>query len=190
MPDSAPPADGGRPATGAALLLSAIGLLLTVTVVNGFGLDLANDTVGYVLVAAGSLSRRGRTPWWWALASVSAVAAVVQLFVYGGPASHIATGSDGLWESMFFASNLLAGAVVALLAMSLRTKTRDEGRSVVLLTIAVTASVLTLASLSIRLLGAGIRGPGHYLLEMMVVLNGLLALVLVVVTFLAIARRE
>lgn len=169
------------------LLLCAIGLLLTVADVNGFGFDFANDTVGYALVAAGSVSARPTwTSWWSALAVTSAVAAAVGLFTYGGVVSKLVSGSYFLWESMFYAVILLGGAVVALLALALRTTVRDRHREVALLLLAVTTVVLTGVRLLMRLFEIGVYGPTNYLLQLVVVMNGLLALALLVLVFLVV----
>jgi hypothetical protein len=167
------------------LLLSAVGLLLTLTNVNGFGFDVANDSVGYVLIAVGSVSVRPRTAWWSALAVASAIAAAVGLFTYGGVVSTLVPGSYVLWEPMSYASSLLAGAVVALLATALTGVAREPGRTAFLLVIAVATVVLAVVAAVMRILQIGISGPASYLLQLTVVGSGLLAIALLVLVFLA-----
>lgn len=175
------------------LLLCAVGLLFTVTEVNGFGFDFASDTVGHALVAVGATIQRPRNAWWVATSVAAVLAAVVGLFTYGGVASKLFSGSYVLWESAYSLATLLSGAVVALLAVALRSADNalsfgargSTYRSMFLGTVAPMVVVLTVVPVVMGRLEVGIYGPASYLRQLFGVLAGLLALAVVVLLLLA-----
>ena len=171
------------PAGDRRLELCAVGLLLTVVEVSGFGVDFANDTVGYALVAGAAVRLRGDGPGWGILGLLAALAAVVALFTYGGVVSKAFAGSYVLWESMFHAAAVLGGAVVAGLAWALAARFPGTTGPQLLRTIGVLAAVLAMVPVSLRLLGIGVSGPGSHLLQLLLVGSGLVALVVVVIAF-------
>ena len=87
------PADGAS----AAFLTCAVGLLLTVVEVTGFGFDFANDTLGFALVCAGAtrLPRIGGSKWVGLTVVSAGLAALVSLFTYGGPAGQCSRSPTG-----------------------------------------------------------------------------------------------
>jgi hypothetical protein len=106
------------PPTDTPLLLCGIGLFLTVVEVNGFGFDVADDTVGFLLVCVGALrlsSFVGRR-----LSLLTAVAAglaaLVSLFTYGGPAGVVLPMTHRFWDQTFLLDTATtAGVVIGLL---------------------------------------------------------------------------
>lgn len=91
-------------------LAVGIGLLVVLLEVPGFGVDFANDIVGFALVAWAAWRRcpAGR---WRAVAGLAAVAAAVSLFGYGGPASHLVVLGDTAWIGLVVTEMLVRAAV-------------------------------------------------------------------------------
>lgn len=171
------------------MVTSAIGLLLTVVEVNGFGVDFANDTVGCGLVcfAAARLVAGTAHPWW-LVASVSAgLAAVVSLFTYGGVVGHLIPYTYLLWTAMFYLDAIAtAGMVVGL---TLAAWKHGETRPVRLRGSLpfVAGAYVVAAGLLLVLFGSdsAYYGTLGHVRAAVVVITGLLQVLAVVVMFLA-----
>lgn len=113
---------GGRP-DRAIPLSCAVGLLLTLTAVPGFGLDFADDTVGYSLLAlgaaraaAGGAAARG----WWRLVAGSAVmTALISLVGYGGLLTHLVPYTFRWWSTLSYLQVGADAVTVAALVAAL-----------------------------------------------------------------------
>lgn len=100
--------------------MCAIGLFLTVVQVNGFGVDFANDTIGFALVCVGATRLPGGSakPWNLLLAACAGLAALVSLFTYGNPAGVLWPLAHRFWDATFYLeSAAVAGVVIGLLLM-------------------------------------------------------------------------
>lgn len=168
------------------VLMCAIGLLLTVVEVSGFGVDFANDTVGFGLVclAAARLVAGSAHPWW-LVASVSAgLAAVVSLFTYGGVVGQLVPYTYRLWTAMLYLDTTATAGVVVGLTLAASTHTAMRGGRL----LPFVAGIYVLAAgLQLALFGneSASYGTLGHVRQAVQVLIGLLHVLAVVVTFLA-----
>lgn len=186
------PADGAS----AAFLTCAVGLLLTVVEVTGFGFDFANDTLGFALVCAGAtrLPRIGGSKWVGLTVVSAGLAALVSLFTYGGPAGQVLALTYRVWNVMFYLDTLTAAGVVTGLLMVVMVRIRMQGGpgawmvrglppAVGLWVLAALLSMVLFAS------QAAYYGPLGQLRQVVGVLVGGLQVLTVVAAFLA-AHRD
>lgn len=133
------------------LLAVAIGLLLVVLEVPGFGVDFANDIVGYAVVAwAAWMVCPGER---WSLVGIlAACAAAVSVFGYGGPASHVMVFTDQVWTLLVVTETAVGGSVFAAVLWALaggatasrRTRALVAGAAVLVVAAAGRAVILPL----------------------------------------------
>lgn len=171
------------------VLMCAIGLLLTVVEVSGFGVDFANDTVGFGLVCyAGARLVAGSAHPWWLVSSASAgLSAVVSLFTYGGVVSQLVPYTYRLWTAMFYLDTVAtAGVVVGLILAAWQHTEERAGRLGPWLP-TVAGIYLVATGLQLVLFGSESASYGTlgHVRQAVVVITGLLQVLAVVITFLA-----
>ena len=173
----------------ARVLMCAIGLLLTVVEVSGFGFDFANDTVGFglICVAAAQLAAGSVHPWWLVAAVSAGLAAVVSLFTYGGVVGQLMPYTYRLWTAMSYLDTVATAGVVVGLTLAAWRHTETQGgrlgRSLPL----VAGIYVVAAGLQLFLSGSesAYYGTLGHVRQAVVVITGLLQVLAVVVTFLA-----
>lgn len=171
------------------MVMCSIGLLLTSVEVNGFGVDFANDTVGYGVIcfAAARLVAGSAHPWWLVASLSAGLSAVVSLFTYGGVVGQLVPFTYRLWTAMFYLDTIAtAGVVVGLtLAAWWLTGIRSGllGRSIPL----VAGTYVVAAGLQLVLFGSdsAYYGTLGHVRATVVVITGLLQVLAVVVMFVA-----
>ena len=171
------------------VLMCALGLLLAVVEVNGFGVDFANDTVGFGLIclaAARLIASSAHS--WWLVASVSAgLSAVVSLFTYGGVVGQLVPYTYRLWTAMTYLDTVATAGVVVGLTLAAWRHTETQG-SRPRLWLPVAAGIYAVAAaLQLVLFGSesASYGPLGNIRQVVLVITGLLQVLAVVVTFLA-----
>ncbi len=113
--------------TSVPLLLCGVGLLLTVIELNGFGFDVADDTVGFGLVCIGAtrLPATAGRPWARLTAVSAGLAALVSVFTYGGPAGQVVPMTYRLWTATTYLDAATTAGVVTGLLLVVRTQARS-----------------------------------------------------------------
>lgn len=175
------------------MVMCATGLLLTIVEVNGFGVDFANDTVGYGLIcfAAARLVASSAHPWWLVASLSAGLSAVVSLFTYGGVVGHLVPYTYRLWTAMFYLdTTATAGVVVGLTLAAWRhagTRRGPLGRSIPLFA----GIYVVAAGLQLVLFGSdsAYYGTLGHVRAAVVVITGLLQVLAVVVMFLAASSK-
>jgi hypothetical protein len=172
------------------LLLCGIGMLLTVVEVNGFGADIADDSIGFALVAVGAARCAGQAGrrWCIATAAAAAVAAVVSLFAYGGPAGLVTQDSFTVWHLVFLLETAAtAGVVAGVLLIVWSTSGARRTRALP----ALAAACVCAAAVQIGLFDspAAYIGPLGYVRQSAGVMIGLLHSLTVVAAFTAACTR-
>lgn len=155
-------------------LVVGVGLLVVLLDIPGFGVDFANDIVGFALVAWAAW--RSRPAGRWSLVAVLAgVAAVVSVFGYGGPASHVLVFGDATWTWIVVTEMLARSAVfVAVLwALTGSSTLSRRARGVLVVTSVVLAAAALGWSLILALAG-GVAGTSGLLAQGFAVVVGLI----------------
>lgn len=166
--------------TGLGAVWVPIGLLLVVLEVPAFGIDFAHDTVGLTLVAVAS--RRIGGDRWPPVTATAAAAAVVSLFGYGGPVSHLVVLGDGTWNVILAVEKVAGSSAFAAVLWALSATPAASRRTRALLGAAAGAllgAALTWAALVVATDGA----PGA-VVDLFGVMIGLLHGLTVVAAFL------
>ena len=192
MPRSEPPLSLSSE-NGTHVLMCALGLLLTVAEVSGFGVDFANDTVGFGLICFGAARLvSGSTHSWWLVASVSAgLSAVVSLFTYGGVVGQLVPYTYRLWTAMTYLDAVAtAGVVVGLTLAAWRHAESQGSRHRPWLPLAAGIYAVA-AALQLVLFGTESASYGTlgHVRQVVLVITGLLQVLAVVVTFQAANSR-
>lgn len=157
--------------------LVAVGMLLVLLEVPGFGIDFANDIVGHLVVAGAVL--RSPAPGRRLVAGLAVLAAAVSLFGYGGPASQLVVLSDDLWTVAVAAEMLTGSSVFVAVLWSLSTV--EPTRRTRLLPLV--AALLALATVGWALVVVLGDVAGGILLQLFGVMIGLLRGLTVVAAF-------
>lgn len=177
----------------APLTMCAIGLLLTVVQVNGFGFDFANDTIGFALVCVGAARLPGgpAKPWNLLVAASAGLAALASLFTYGGPAGVLWPMAYRLWNAAFYLeSAAVAGVVIGLLLMLGSDAARGSSPPVARARVLLAGVYAVAATLQMVLFAArsAYFGPLGHLHQASLVVVGLVECLTVIAVFLAAAR--
>jgi len=169
--------------------MCALGLLLTVVDVSGFGVDFANDTVGFGLIClAAARLMAGSTHSWWLVTSVSAgLSAVVSLFTYGGVVGQLVPYTYRLWTATTYLDTVATAGVVVGLTLAAWRHTETQGGRLRLWLPPAAGIYAVAAALQLVLFGSESASYGTlgHVRQAVLVITGLLQVLAVVVTFLA-----
>lgn len=160
------------PAPG--VIAVGIGLLIVLLEVPGFGVDFANDILGFTLVAWAAWRLRPEIGWS-TVAVLAGAAAAVSVFGYGGPASRIVVFGDRTWILLVVAEMIVRSAVFGAVLWALTGSGAVSRRTRGLLVAATVA--LTVATLGWALAVAtagGVAGASGALAQACAVVVGLL----------------
>ena len=187
MPPSEPPVDQ-RIANATRVLMCAIGLLLTIVQVSAYGVDFANDTIGFGLVClgAGGLVAGSAHPWW-LLVSVSAgLAAVLSLFTYGGMVGQLVPYTYRLWSTLFYLDTIATAGVVIGLALAARRQIQARHGRIGPWLPYVGGIYAVAAGLQVVVFGSeSAYGVLGHVRQAVVLITGMTQILIVIVTFLA-----
>ena len=164
-------------------LVVPIGLLLVVLDVPGFGMDFANDTVGFALVAwAGlRLCPGGR---WSTVGILATLAAVASVFGYGGPVSRLVVFGDETWTGVVVTEILLGAAVFAAVLWALAGGMSLSRRARVLVLAAASALVVAAGGRALLMaVDGGLAGTSGAVAQLCGVLDGLVRALAIALTF-------
>lgn len=169
-------------------LLCAVGMLLLVAEVPAFGFDLADDALGFALVAIGAWQHRSGGRWWRATAGLAGLGVLTDLFTYGGVVSRFLEVGYLFWDWTLYGSIAVTGLVVALLAMALRSDIGSAAPAPWLLLVAIGIAAATGLHLLLVAGRVNMYGPMSFAPQLTSLTIGGLTLLLVVLSFLGVRQ--